>query len=36
MTEEISMKVNIDYCVQWNYKPRSASLAAQLQKTFNA
>ena len=36
MTEEISMKVSIEYCVQWNYKPRSASLAAQLQKTFKA
>ena len=30
------MKVSIEYCVQWNYKPRAASLAAQLQKTFNA
>ena len=29
------MKVSIEYCVQWNYKPRAASLAAQLQKTFN-
>ncbi len=30
------MKVSIEYCVQCNYKPRAASLAAQLQKTFNA
>ena len=36
ITEERSMKVSIEYCVQWNYKPRAASLAAQLQKTFNA
>ena len=27
---------SIEYCVQWNYKSRAASLAAQLQKTFNA
>ena len=36
MTEEKSMKVSIEYCVLWNYKPRAATLAAQLQKTFNA
>ena len=30
------MKVSIEYCVQWNYKPRAVSLAARLQKTFNA
>ena len=30
------MKISIEYCVQSNYKPRAASLAAQLQKTFNA
>ena len=30
------MKVSIEYCVQCNYKPRAANLAAQLQKTFNA
>ena len=29
------MKVSIEYCVQWNYKPRAASLATQLQKAFN-
>ena len=35
MTEERSMKVSIEYYVQWNYK-RRAALAAQLQKTFNS
>ena len=30
------MKVSIEYCLQWKYKPRAANLAAQLQKTFNA
>ena len=36
MKEERSMKVSIEYCVQRNYKPRAASLAAQLEKKYNA
>ena len=26
------MKVSIEYCVQWNYYPKAASLAAEIKK----
>jgi len=28
------MKISIEYCVQWNYKPRAVSLAAAVEKAF--
>ena len=30
--EDIS--VSIEYCVEWNYKPNAAGLAAELKKAF--
>jgi len=30
------MKISIAYCVVWNYHPRAAGLAAELQKEFPA
>ena len=30
------MQIRIEYCVVWNYKPRAAGLAAELEKEFGA
>ena len=30
------MKVTIEYCARWNYKPRATSLAEQLKNEFGA
>ena len=29
------MKIDIHYCQSWSYEPRAASLAEELQKTFD-
>ena len=29
------MKVTIEYCAQWNYKPRASSLEAALKQAFS-
>jgi len=29
------MHVTIQYCVVWNYKPRAASLAAEIKETYH-
>ena len=28
------IRVSIEYCVEWNYKPNAAGLAAELKKAF--
>ena len=28
------MKISIEYCNQWGYRPRAASLAAKIEKQF--
>ena len=28
------MKIDIHYCTKWNFEPRAASVAAELQNTF--
>ena len=30
------MQIRIEYCVVWNYEPRAAGLAADLEKEFGA
>ncbi len=30
------MKITIEYCASWNYKPRASSLEAELAKTLSA
>ena len=31
--ENTTMKINIEYCVQWNYSPEAVSLAEQIEQT---
>ena len=30
------MKITIEYCTSWNYKPRASGLEAELKKEFDA
>ena len=30
------MKITIEYCAQWNYKPRASSLGKQLEEKLGA
>ncbi len=30
------MKITIEYCQKWNYKPRASSLEAEIKEKYNA
>ena len=30
------MKISIEYCQKWNYKPRASSLEAEIKEQFDA
>lgn len=32
----VCVKISIEYCTQWNYKPRASSLEDELNKEFDA
>ena len=36
IAKEDSMKISIEYCSKWNYKPRASSLGEELENKFGA